>query len=238
MTDHLRHSLDYFTPEAAKRYPPATEEMLSMAEQRLQVALPPSLRQFLMVSNGCALPNDFTIFGIRMPGEPTWDDLVESSLQDREHWSPKNLITLTSEGTGDAWILLPDQAGGSTEYPVAKIDHETGEIMAYGASSFERFLWFQLDRMQRFFEPDGAKKPAYGAYIGEAPDDYEGDVDEWDPEEPYLPWPYDDLDWILQHDPALARLRPPDCAEWISSHVWPRQIKITTMRSKRRPFGS
>ena len=185
--------------------------MTASAEERLKVQFPPSMRNFLKVHNGLYLPEDVAILGVPPVSESTNLDVVTATLLDRKSWEPENLITITSDGTGDAWVLLPSLVDERGEYPVAKIDHETGEIMSYGASSYERFLWFQLDLLQRFFEPDGKGKQAYYQYIGMASEDWDDEEDpEWLDEEPYLPWPYKDLSWILQRDPNLVRLRPLD----------------------------
>jgi hypothetical protein len=208
VTEALEQALAYFSEDAAKRLPPASEQMLVSAEERLGTPLPPSLRAFLTIHNGLRLPQDEVVLGVPPPGELTSLDLVQSTLLLRQYGKAENLISLTADGTGDTWVLVLDQRDEHGECPVGRRDHETGEI-TYGASSYERFLWFHLDRQQRLFQPDGEPKQAYYQYVGMVPDDWEEDEDpEWMDEEPYLPWPYADLPWILQHDPALARLRP------------------------------
>jgi hypothetical protein len=208
MTDAVAQALAYFSEEAVQRLPPASEEMIAAAEARLGTTFPPSLRTFLRTHNGLRLPEDEAVLGVPAPGEVTNLDLVESTLRLREHGRADQLLALTANGTGDTWVLLLDQRDDEGESPIGWRDHETGEILC-GATSYDRFLWFHLDRQQRFFEPDGVPKRAFYQYVGMLPDDWEEDEDpEWMDEEPYLPWPYADLPWILQHDPRLAQLRP------------------------------
>jgi hypothetical protein len=208
MSPDVVEALAYFAPSVVVRDPPATEEMILAAEQRLGVPFPPSLRAFLRVHNGLRLPNDLVILGVPPPGETTPMDILSETTRHARRHAPETLICLTWHGTGDTWALLPALADERGEYPAAHLDHETGETGPCAASSYERFLWFQLDRWQRFFEPDGRPKQAYYQYVGIVPDDWEEEDDpEWLDEEPDLPWPYGDLAWMLERDPHLSRLR-------------------------------
>jgi hypothetical protein len=78
------------------------------------------------------------------------------------------------------------------------VDHEDGSMRVV-ASCYERFLWFHLDKLQREFEPDGTDRNIYGFWVEEGEDEDE------EPEEPYVPWPYQDAAWMLKHDPPLAK---------------------------------
>ncbi|MCC2671031.1 MAG: cell-wall [Armatimonadetes bacterium] len=207
MTEAAAQALAYFTAEAALRRPPASEESIAAAEGRLGTSFPPSLRAFLQVHNGLRLPQDELVLGVPPAGELAGLDLVGYTLLLREHGDADHLLALTANGTGDGWVLLLDHRSKRGECPVGWLDHETGEILC-GASSYDHFLWFHLDRQQRFFEPDGTPKRAFYQYVGMLPDDWEGDEDpDWMDEEPYLPWPYADLRWMIHHDPRLAKFR-------------------------------
>jgi hypothetical protein len=189
LTKDVAEALNYFVGESICRNAPASEQMISDAEQRLGLGFSPSMREFLQVHNGLGLI-DYQILSVP-------EDMVQESLHCRTAWEHNEWVAIARDSSGDVYVLLTDKRNERGENPVAKVDHEDGHIMAIVGSSYERFLWFLLDKLQREFEPDGKDKA-----IWEATEEDEEDED-W--EEPSFPWPYQDKEWMQQHDPYLAQ---------------------------------
>ncbi len=193
LSREVSEGLGYFTTDAIERYPPASDEMIASAEQRLGLVFPPSLHEFLQVHNGIRLI-DAHLLGVPTVGAD--GGIVEETQYWREApWRRNGYLVVGRKATGDVYALLTGYTDENGEVPVAQIDHETGEIMFIVGSNYERFAWFLLDRLRREFEPDGEDKGLW-----EAPEDED---EEW--EEPSFPWPYEDKDWMKQQDPGLAR---------------------------------
>ncbi|GAB3437958.1 hypothetical protein GCM10027570_00660 [Streptomonospora sediminis] len=108
---------------------PADDEDIAMAEERLGVRLPPTLRGFLYTSDGWAHPcNVEEVFGcgdIHLLRDTTYgQDLIEIY---RRVWEtgedpfPVSLFEralVVADGDGFTWLLDPAQAGPDGEFPV------------------------------------------------------------------------------------------------------------------------
>lgn len=192
LTKDVADALNYFVGDAIRRNDPASERMMSDAQQRLKLTFPPSMREFLQVHNGLGLI-DHRILSVPMLGGA--EGIIKETLRCRELWKQSAWLVVARDGSGDVFVLLTDKTDDRGEHPTAKIDHETGNIMFIVGSSYERFLWFLLDRLQREFEPTGEDKNLW--------DGPEDDEEEW--EEPSFPWPYGDKEWMQHHDPPLTQ---------------------------------
>jgi hypothetical protein len=192
LTNDVADALKYFMGYALRANAPASEQMIRDAEERLGLVFPPSMREFLQVHNGIGLI-DCRILSVPPPGIA--EGIVEETLYCREAWDEDRWIAAARDSSGDVYVVLADRADERGEHPVAKIDHETGNIMFIVASCYERFVWFLLDRLQREFEPNGDSMGLW--------ESAEEDEEEW--EEPSFPWPYGDREWMIQQDPHLAR---------------------------------
>jgi len=200
MTETALDALAYFSPEAAPRRPGVSMTMIADAERRMGVTLPPSMRELLLAHNGLGLTRmDVEVLGVEDPADlrirydhpgaalSFWENYAA------EGWGvpPRTFLPVAFDGSGDAWVVQLTERDGRGEHPVLRFDHETGEAGVYAASSYERFLWFLLHDLRRHFDEDGDSAVRRGVA----------------PSEHGKPWPYGPLDWILAHDPDLARWR-------------------------------
>jgi len=199
--------LSYFREGVVKAEAPASEEMLRHAEGHLDLTLPPSMKQFLLVNNGLEV-GDMHYFGVpsaelarrRLATIPLFDLTTEWNevLHDQQAAAldpPANaaaaeaarrVVAVAEPRPGDVYVLLAGRSDGQGEYPVGSIDHETNSI-ALVASSYERFLWFSLDRLTRWHNPDGEF------------------IEDLDPHDPLMTGPWmSDFDWMRRIDPGLA----------------------------------
>lgn len=174
--------LDYFTDAAISRYPGASDAQLAEAQMALGVTFPPSLLAFLRMTNGLGAI-DYRFFGVGQPTPP--GNLVEETLRWRDEMD-RQVIAVASDDFGNAFVLLPEDAGADGEWPVAFLDHENPKVLLV-ASSFERFCWFAFDDLQRQYQPDGEYRPR-GKSSG---------------------WKFRNQAWVLKQDPALKALRTP-----------------------------
>jgi len=106
---------------------PASEDAVRAAEQRLGVALPPSYRNFLLVSNGWVeMPADAgtlrTVDAIGWYPETDpemWNAWFGPDMPDfselKSELKPSLLIT-TDAYRGDVWLLNPDHKGADGEW--------------------------------------------------------------------------------------------------------------------------
>lgn len=197
--------LGRFDPAAVELFPPASAEDVRLAQGRVGLALPPSLRAFLAFSNGMRLSYG-SLYGVASG----WGRTMEygSIEEESERWRagvvrdlhrkkkrgvPPEPGTVSAaiavvggEGTGDAYVLLDDLRDASGECAVALVDHENLRVMAIVASSYERFMWFFVDDISRKAEPGGEEKL---------------DEDEIAPSD----WPFANKARMLEHDPGLAK---------------------------------
>ena len=197
-------ALSYFEPGIFRWQPPATDAMIANAEQILNVQFPLSVRLFYKRHNGFNSSIDPICLSLPEVGEDpngvARDHLVSWSLCYREEPDDdmsgevdedgKTFVTLLSDFTGDPYCLLPTKIDERGECPIAKVNHETREVSWIVASSFERLLWFYITDLQRYYRPDGEPK----------------DQDEREALDDESVW-YEDLDYLLQHDPHLAQWR-------------------------------
>ncbi len=202
MFAEVEAAFSYFEPGVFAWYPPATEAMIANAEQILKVQFPPSVRLFYQQHNGFS-GCDSTLLSLPEVGEDpnglARDHLVswslcyrpeEDDMDDELDEDYRTYVTLLQDTSGDPYCLLPTRVDERGEYPIAQVDHETREIDWIVASSFERLLWFYITDLQRYYRPDGQYK--------------DKDVLEAIYDEPS--W-CENLDYLLQHDPHLARWR-------------------------------
>lgn len=186
-------AFSYFEPGAFEWQPPATEAMIANAEQILNVQFSPSLRLFYKRHNGfCGC--DATLLSLPLVGEELEDGLIDWSInyRDEAEADAQSIVTLVQDGTGNPYSLLPTKVDERGESPIVKVDHETLEIDWIVASSFERFLWFFITDLQRYMKPNGEFKED-----DELDEDLDGAESAW----------YENLDYLLQHDPHLAQWR-------------------------------
>ncbi|MEV5721413.1 SMI1/KNR4 family protein [Amycolatopsis mediterranei] len=117
---------DFTSTQLAARwlgYAPATEEEVSALEQRLDVQLPPSYRNFLLTSNGWSGAH-FAIWELCTTDEAGW--LAEVEAEFLEPWSeygPADVVELAERSLlvscpreGDFWLLDPDTIGPGGEW--------------------------------------------------------------------------------------------------------------------------
>jgi cell wall assembly regulator SMI1 len=188
-------------------YPPATAADVRRAEERIEFLFPPSMRQCLAVSNGMRISYGAT-YGVTTEGMRTtaaretvewntelWREGARKTARRRERRGlPPEIgivgpaiAVVAGQGTGDRYVLLDEHRdGASGECPVGLVDHETSRLMGVVASNYERFMWFFIDEISRQVRPCG-----------------ELILDE--EEIPPSDWPFENKDWMLTHDPELAR---------------------------------
>ena len=197
--------LSYFCEGVVKPGAPASEEMLRHAERHLGLTLPPSMKRFLLVNNGLEVGDALHYFGVpseelarlRLATIPLFDLTTEWNevLQQPAALEPpanaaaaeaaRRVVAVAEPHPGDVYVLLAGRSDGQGEYPVGAIDHETNSI-ALVASSYERFLWFSLDRLTRWHNPDGEF------------------IEDLDPHNPQAQGPWmRDFDWMRRIDPGL-----------------------------------
>ena len=199
--------LSYFREGVVKPEAPASEEMLRHAERHLGLTLPPSMKRFLLENNGLEVGDALHYFGVpsaelarrRLATIPLFDLTTEWNevLHDQQAAAldpPANaaaaeaarrVVAVAEPRPGDVYVLLAGRSDGQGEYPVGSIDHETNSI-ALVASSYERFLWFSLDRLTRWHNPDGEF------------------IEDLDPHpQAQGPW-MRDFDWMRRIDPGLG----------------------------------
>ncbi len=193
MFSEVDAAFSYFEPGVFHWQPPATDAMIANAEQILNLQFPPSVRSFFKRHNGfCGC--DATLLSLPQVGEDLEDGLIDWSMnyRDQADDEARTIVTLVQDGTGNPYSLLPTKVDERGESPIVKVDHETLEIDWIVASSFERFLWFFITDLQRYMKPNGEFKED-----DELDEDLDGSESVW----------YEDLDYLLQHDPHLAQWR-------------------------------
>jgi hypothetical protein len=206
MSPAIRAELEYFDKTVPQLNLPADESDIRQAEVELQTTLPRSMRAFLLEHNGGRIA-DVSLCGVVCPsGVPPivavpqlvkatgdWRETLRLDRQSREQYglalssrSPgENLLVVADKGTGDPYALLPQLRSAAGECAIAQVDHETCEVMAIVASSYERLIWFLVNDMRNQCNRDGGYKPEF--LIRESK------------------WPFADRQWVLSHDPGLSQ---------------------------------
>ncbi|TAK33922.1 MAG: SMI1/KNR4 family protein [Chloroflexota bacterium] len=178
-------ALAYFENGVVELRPAATQTMLENAENRLDIALPSSLREFLTHRNG-GWVGRYPLLGV-----PPIDkdlDLVEDNERVRRvrapYWNPAHLVVAPDQ-SGDYYVAVLDQRDKNGDCPVAFVDGISLEIEWWAGSNYLTFLWFYIGSLKHDYQPDGTP--------------FGGDTEEPLPD---YPWPFDH-EWVLQHDPEL-----------------------------------
>jgi hypothetical protein len=106
---------------------PASEEVISSAEERLGVRFPPSYRRFL-AQYGAALCSGFEIAGLFIPKDdkdapPLWSDVVVSTLQRRRvaRLLPRGHVAISDDGGDYTFYLDTARNGLGEECPVVAL---------------------------------------------------------------------------------------------------------------------
>jgi hypothetical protein len=122
-------------------YDPATEEDLRAAEERVGVGLPPSLRGFLLTTNGWGRPADWVermcpcldIQWFRdTPAGTSFIDEASSELPkgpDNERFLKTLGRVLTVADGADAWLLDTEEASADGEYPAYNLTLKYGVFL-------------------------------------------------------------------------------------------------------------
>jgi hypothetical protein len=108
-------------------YEPASEQMLAETEHRLGIRLPPSYRNFLLVSNGWSTIrywySPIDLIGADEIGwmsglEPELIDAYDGVYSDEEIAMLKRCLLISSDdgGSGGNWLLHADSVAGNGEW--------------------------------------------------------------------------------------------------------------------------
>ena len=121
---------------------PASEAVISSAEDELALLFPPSYRLFL-ARFGASLGDGFELYGLPPPSDPEtppeWPNVVQSTILLRPDSLPENSIEISHDGMDHGYFLQCSRSDPKFEGPVIEWgpDHDGGKIVA---DSFLEFV--------------------------------------------------------------------------------------------------
>lgn len=190
--DAIARQLTYFEPKPVNLNPPAQAEAISLAEQRLGLAFPPSIRRFLTRHNGGWIA-DLRLLGVP-PTQSNLDLVADVELRRSLFGSiwPGSYLTVSTDGAGCPYVVATDRLDERGESPVILVDCISPEQTTLVASNYLAFLWFAIGDQIRVLKPDGTYRS--DSELGQLEPDW---LTRW----------YHREDFLLAHDPDVVRWR-------------------------------
>ncbi len=154
-------------------YPPATPSEIAAVEERLGIALPPSYRAFLSVTNGWRMTTTF-IKRVRPVGEVAWyrdvepellaiwleaeqspmDQRVKTDHTNTTGYGLQAALTVSDYGDG-MYMLIPQRIAANGEWPAwffapwVPGEREHASFWDLMVREREKFLYVEQDRHER-----------------------------------------------------------------------------------------
>lgn len=147
--------LAYFHPEAVKLNGPALPNDINLAEQRLSIAFPSSLRSFLAWHNGGWIA-DLRLFGVA-PIDNRLDIVSDSEMRRSTFGSlwPRTYLAVSTDSAGCPYAIAAVRENERAESPVVHVDCISMEATAVVASNYLAFVWFAVSDRIRVLTPAG-----------------------------------------------------------------------------------
>jgi len=195
----LEQELGYFAPGVLKLNAGALPHQITRAEKSLGLIFPSSFRQGLGSFNGGFLVGE-QLLGV--PPVATALDLVRESRQAYAYWGSlgwsRQYVSVGADGVGNPFALLLDRRDERDESPVGLFDSGSMQISEIVASDYLHFLWFLIQEIKWYHDPDGRPLEREPVVWG---------ADSVTVRPAALsPWRFNEA-WMIANDPGLARWR-------------------------------